>query len=500
MICAIASPCSRVLPKMSEPHRLHPAAIMLWTLRFARELFIPAIIPLGIQFFRHGLDILNAQTMVLGAAGLLVLLLASGTYGVLAWRRFTYRIDEGELRVEQGVISRNRRFIPLERIQAVDLSQGLLQRLLGVVRVQVETAGGGRSSPEVSLAAVSRDDANRLRRALAGQHETLDERPQMETPAPVRRLAFADLLIAGSTSGRVGIALSIVVSIIAFADDLIPFDAIAGQFGRLSGFGAVVLAALLFAGFVWFLGVLGTTLAHAGFTLTRDGDNLTIERGLLERRHATIPIDRIQSIRVVEGIVRQPFGLVELRIDSAGYGEHSGESTVLFPLLRRDDVLPFLREMTPALAALATFNQLPSRARRRYALRLSQVGPAIALAALPAIALFPLGLVALLLIPAVMLLGLWQYRTAGWVVENDTLLLRWRILSRTTVILPRRRIQQAESRRTPFQRRVRLATFAARVASGGSGAAFDLQHMDDAEANRLLVWFAAGRRTGTTEL
>jgi putative membrane protein len=85
-------------------------------------------------------------------------------------------------------------------------------------------------------------------------------------------------------------------------------------------------------------------------------------------------------------------------------------------------------------------------------------------------------------------------------VENDTLLLRWRILSRTTVILPRRRIQQAESRRTPFQRRVRLATFAARVASGGSGAAFDLQHMDDAEANRLLVWFAAGRRTGTTEL
>ncbi len=481
---------------MSEPLRLHPAAIVLWTLRFARELFIPAIIPLFIQFFRQGLDVLSTRTVWLVAAGVLVLLGASATYGVLAWRRFTYRVEDGELRVEQGVISQKRRYIPLERIQAVDVSQGVLQRLLGVVSVQVETASGGGGRPEVSLAAVSRQDADRLRHALAGHAETVERRQEMRATAPVRRLSLGDLLIAGSTSGRVGVAFSIVASALAFADDLIPFDLLRIQFDRFYGVGTVLLAGSILIGFVWLLGVLGTALAHAGFTLTRDGNTLTIERGLLERRHATIPIDRIQAIRIVEGILRQPFGLVELRIDSAGYGQHAGESTVLFPLLRRRDVLPFLQEMTPTLAVLADFNRLPSRARRRYVFRFSQVAPAMVLAILLPVLLLPWGLAALLLIPSAMLLGLWQYHDAGWVVVQDTLLIRSRLLARTTAIMPRRRIQQGESRRSPFQRRAALATFIARVASGGSGAAIDLQHMDEQDAGALLAWLAPGRRAG----
>lgn len=481
---------------MSEPRRLHPAAIVLWTLRFAREAFIPAIIPVAIQFFRNGLDIFSTSAMLLIATGALLFVAVSAAYGVVAWRRFTYRIEAGELRIEQGVISQKRRFIPRERIQAVDLSQGLLQRLLGVVSVRVETAGGGGSQPEVSLAAVSRLDANQLRHALAGHTETIEAYQETSVDAPTRRLSVADLLVAGSTSGRVGVAFSIVASMLAFADDLIPFDAIADQFGRVPGVAAVLLAGGVVVGFVWLLGLLGTTLAHAGFTLTRDGDALTIERGLLERRHATIPADRIQTIRIVEGMLRQPFGLVELRIESAGYGNNAGESTVLFPLLRQHEVLPFLQEMTPALAVLADFKGLPSRSRRRYAFRLSQTIPAILLAIAPAVFLFPWGLMALLLVPAAVALGLWQYHDAGWAVVENTLLLRSRDLARTTIIMPRRRIQMGETRRSPFQRRAALATFGARVASGGGGAGFDLQHMDENDAVALLAWTAPGRIGG----
>lgn len=478
---------------MSEPHRLHPAAIVLIALRIAREMFIPAIIPLAIQFFRHGLDALNIRTLLLVATGALVFLTVALTYGVVAWRRYTYRIEAGELRIEQGVISQKRRYIPQERIQAVDLSQGLLQRLLGVVSVRVETAGGG-ARPEVSLAAVSRHDADRLRQALARRSENFAVLPETSASLPIRRLSIGELVIAGSTSGRVGIAFSIVMSILAFADDLIPFDAIAGQFGRFSDIGVLLLAGSILVGFVWFLGLLGTTLAHAGFTLTRDGDNLLIARGLLERRQATIPVDRIQTVRIVEGVLRQPFGLVELRIESAGYGQNSGESTVLFPLLRKHKVLPFLQEMTPALAIQTNLKGLPSRSRRRYVLRLSQILPAIVLAILASAVLYPWGLAAFLLVPAAMLLGLWQFRGAGWAVAADTLLIRSRVLSRTTVIMPRRRIQQAETRRSPFQRRAGLATFAAWVASG-DGTAFDLQHMDEVDASTLLTWLAPSERT-----
>jgi putative membrane protein len=61
-------------------------------------------------------------------------------------------------------------------------------------------------------------------------------------------------------------------------------------------------------------------LAHAGFTLSREGDFLYVKRGLLERREATIPLARIQAVRISEGVLRQPFGLASLRVESAGYG------------------------------------------------------------------------------------------------------------------------------------------------------------------------------------
>src|SRR5918997_498766 len=67
-------------------------------------------------------------------------------------------------------------------------------------------------------------------------------------------------------------------------------------------------------------------LLLAGVTLSRspDGKYLHISRGLLERHESTVPLARIQAIRVVEGVLRQPFGLASLRVESAGFGAETG--------------------------------------------------------------------------------------------------------------------------------------------------------------------------------
>ncbi len=63
-------------------------------------------------------------------------------FNVLAWRRFTYRMEDDEFRVESGVITKKKKYISLERIQTVNTSEGIFQRIFGLVRVQIETAGG----------------------------------------------------------------------------------------------------------------------------------------------------------------------------------------------------------------------------------------------------------------------------------------------------------------------------------------------------------------------
>jgi putative membrane protein len=487
---------------MSEPHRLHPAAIVLMGLQIVRQFAIPALIPIVLRLINDGVGAVSLTTATIAVVILLALLTLSSAYGILAWHRFTYRVEAGELRIEQGIVNHQRRFIPVERIQTIDTSQGLLQRLLGVVSVRVETAGGGGAS-EVSLLGVSQGDSEQLRQALAtGRAGVAPPAPEaispedakaLVPPANVWKLSANDLLLAGSTGGRAGVALSIIVAAVSLGDQFIPYDELGGLAERVTGVVVVFGVAVAVAAFTWLLGVAGTILAHAGFTITQQGDHLLIERGLLERRRATIPIERIQAIRIIEGLVRQPFGLVELRVESAGYGPKAGESTVLCPLLRRKDVLPFLERMAPSMAVAGAFEMLPKRARRRYMFQIPVLFQPVLLIVPVIYFFYPFGLLSLFVLPALVTLGYWQYRDAGWAVVGDTLLLRWRSISRTTAIVPRRRVQVSETHANPFQRRRNLSNLSVRVPSGTGGASFGLMHMDHETALRLLAWFAPRR-------
>ena len=95
------------------------------------------------------------------------------------------------------------------------------------------------------------------------------------------------------------------------------------------------------------------------------------------------------------------------------------------------------------------------------------------------------GLPALLLIPLAAAYGWLRYRAAGWAFEDDRLITRIRRLARSTAIAPRRRLQSRDVIRSPFQRRARLATFRARVASGGRGAALQVADLDSDTADAL---------------
>ena len=139
-------------------------------------------------------------------------------------------------------------------------------------------------------------------------------------------------------------------------------------------------AALLVA--AWLLSTLGAIVTFGGFTVTRDGDRLRIRRGLVSRNEATVPVGRVRAVRVVEGLLRRPFGLASLTVEVTGYAEEASAARTLFPLVRVRDVPAFLAEFLPELADdVAGLERPPARAARRYVLVPALVGAAVAVAA-----------------------------------------------------------------------------------------------------------------------
>lgn len=451
--------------------RLHPAAIAVGAVEAIAGLLLP-------------LAALGAATLVGGGSGLGALvtvalygLLAVGVAVVLGWVRWastTYRLDENSISLRRGVLQRQQASVPIERISSIDTVQGPIHRLLGVIELKVQAAGGGQE-PEIRLHALSQQAAATVRRH-AGRTGA-DSFGSVAEPSPVRRLSRRALTVAALTSGQITVVLPVLAALSQGVDD------IAGQaVGRYLvpdsvGAGALLLAALVLA--AWLLAIAGTIVAFAGFTVARDEDRLRIKRGLLQRRVSTIPVARIQAIRVVDGLLRQPLGLVSLRVESAGYAKEASVNTALFPLLPRREVDGFLRAAVPELAApLGPLERPPARASWLYVGRPVLAGLAAAM---------PLGALVsplvLLLVPLAVLLGVLRRRAAGWRLGDGFLVARSRRLARTTIVAVGRRLPERTYAQGPLARRLGLATLAFALASRTR---WRVAHIDEPRVRRLL--------------
>ncbi len=476
---------------MYSPRRQHPILILFNVIKLLRELIIPIILA-----FVTSLSKFSTERMLLSLAigGVLLLILFLGAF--FSWYRHTYHIYGDELRIQSGILIKNKRFIPRERIQTMNITAGVLQRIFGVVKVEIETAGG-RGKAEATLAAVSNDDAETLRKHLIEQQKINE--PEQEQAASVKYvLAPKALLIAAATSGSIGIVLSFVSAVLAQIDALIPGFNFWHWLGQHIELNFIFLLGLILAIalFSWLISILGTVIKYANFTLVRTEDKIHISRGLFERQEFTVPLKRIQAVQIVEGVLRQPFGLAALNIVSAGRGEKGALTTVLFPLLKKRRVNALLQELAPDFASNITLHKIPARALPRYIIKTVFL---TLLITIPAALFTPVGYLALLPVPVAFGYGMLRYKDAGWANPDSLLLLRERKIARTTTIIPSIRMQSAKVSQSFMQKRKNLASFTVAVISLIGGTRFRIIDIEGDTAISLLNWFASKLKKSKAE-
>lgn len=83
----------------------------------------------------------------------------------ISYRHLWYELDPTELGVYSGVISKKRTHVPYQKIQSVDLKATLVQRVLGVCNVVIDTAGGA-TNKAIVIPYLSRQDAQTLKGEL----------------------------------------------------------------------------------------------------------------------------------------------------------------------------------------------------------------------------------------------------------------------------------------------------------------------------------------------
>ena len=450
--------------------------------------------------------------LLLGGLGILIVTVG---YEVAYYQRFRYDLTGDTLDIRSGVFSRREREIPYGRIQNVDITRNVLQRLVGLSAVNIETAGGG--STEAVMQYVTPFEAKRLqqeiRRLKKGdteqRSEVLDDQSGVDASDDQGEVLFeiapSELALAGvlSFDPRVpGLIIAVFTGSIPFVSPIIPIEA-----PTLVLVGILIVLVAGGIALAWVVGAVSAVINYWGFRLTRSDDELRYERGLLQRYSGTIPFDKIQAITISDNPLKRRTGYATLAVETAGYspGQANGRgSEAAVPIASRDRVKRLANEISPY--DRPQFNRPPKRIRRRYLVRYLLALGVLTAVLYGAAAWFNatgevpwyLPAVGVLLTPFAAHYK-WLHR-GYWLGENH-LSTRDGFWSRETKLVAYYRIQTVIDRRTLFQRRWNVATVIADTAGslsilGTDAAAVDI---DDDDAEKLREELTSRLRTALAD-
>jgi putative membrane protein len=468
--------------------------------------------------------VFSGGSMLEGIAGSLTIVallgvgvLALVAYQVAYYQRYEYELTADTFDIHSGVFARRDREIPLRRIQNVDISRNVVQRVLGIAVVDLETAGG--SATEASLRFVAFEEAKRLQREVPRMKRgaASDAEAEPEPTTELFALSDRELALVGllSFDVRVPGVLALVLSgSVPVVSPLLPRG---GAFPTAGVIAVLVVGIVLFS---WAAGAAAAVVNYYGFHLVRTGDELQYERGLLQRYDGSIPFDKLQTLTVEDTPLKRYFGYATLLIETAGYapGQSSGGgrgSEAAVPLAERDRVF----ELANAIDAFGepALRRPPKRVRRRYAVRYLIVvgvltgvvfGADLFVARLSTLGGLPFPwFLPLAVVPVVPFAAHLKWIHRGYWLGESHVVTRNGVWKRQTKVVPYSRIQTVIDTRTLFQRRWRLATVTIDTAgslsiTGGDAAAVDVDEgvADELRAEldeRLREALAARRRNRT---
>ncbi len=418
-------------------------------------------------------------------------MLASLFFRWLAWTRFRYFIGEHDIRIEQGILSRQARSIPYERIQDVSIEQKPLARIFGLGEVKFETGGG--EGEDAKLSFVSLSDAEELRELVRARKagtkaiaaSEADEAEAETATHPVFAMDTKRVFIFGLYSFSL-IIFAVLGGIAQQFDFLLPFDL--WDVGKWIGvaeergfdvdtwahigigarilFGIGALASLLFLGFA--TGVIRTTLREYGFRLERTAKGFRRRRGLLTLTDAVMPIHRVQAAVIQTGPIRKRRGWYALKFVSLAQDSKDETNFVAAPFARLSEIWSIAQEadIEPPPADL-TLRRAPIIWWLRWLVPLAAL--ICIWVIVPTFTLdLSLNLTArlwLLLIPAALLLCV-RWRLYGDAHDGRQIFIRQGWWRERLEIAPQVKIQSVEIAQGPVGRKLGLATIHFGLAGG----------------------------------
>lgn len=270
--------------------------------------------------------------LFLGTTMVVVLI---GIVAYFKFLNFTFFLDyeNEEFVITEGIFNKTKTAIPLQKIQQVNIKQSLLQRIIGVYSLDVDTAGSNEK--EVSIKAISHSLAVELKSKLLDNEnntvnfdDVLPERAQNAT-TPFIQISLLSLFKMAITSNYVrsfALLLAFVITIWEKIDHygndtFLDQEKLKGLINTNVLFQSTIIIVFFLFLVVLAINIVRIVFRYFDYNITKQKGSLLLSFGLFSTKSTIIKPEKVQIVSVTQNYFQKKMNILELKIKQATSGE-----------------------------------------------------------------------------------------------------------------------------------------------------------------------------------
>jgi len=271
-------------------------------------------------------DSLN-KLLFFGSIAAVVVLI--GVISYLQYLFFTFHIDEenNEFVIQKGVFNKTRITIQLHKIQQVNINQSLIQRLVGVYKLEIDTAGSDKK--EASISAISHELATILKERLINHtqqeaFESIENISEEVVATSFIKIGLPSLIKIGFTSNYIkSFALiflfftTIVENLQQLNAEVIDEDQVTNYLDTLPVYTSILLVIVVFIGLILVVNLVRTILKYFDFTVQKSKQAIILSYGLLSTKNTLLNPNKVQKIKITQNYFQKKLDVTIIAIHQA---------------------------------------------------------------------------------------------------------------------------------------------------------------------------------------
>ncbi len=459
-------------PSFAIPQRQHIAGLLIILVKQYRAA-ISSFFPFLIYVF------VKEDPPVYVYYGLAAFLLLYTVFAIFKFLNIKYSIVNQEFIYKGGVLNKKKITIPFENIMNIDYEQNVVQQVLDVGKLKIETAGSNKE--EIELYAITLDKIKEIRKIIFEEKAiiqkvdtTLDDGTTNEESVSSKReliyqLSNINLLKSGLTANHLETGGIILALIFSFGQRLQDWK-ILGDYdeyeeniynfvGTLKLFVLVIILFLIISVIV---SIVRQLIVYFEFRFYRTSDGFYISRGLFNKKLLAVKDQKIQSIYYKQNILRRLIGMYDFHLQKIG----DVKQVIHIPGMDIQTVDKTISILYPDfLQRDFTFHKISHYYFQR-ALLFTLIFTSIIASLLIWFELY-LGLIPLMLLSSYLIINFYlKYKKFQFAIDDDYVVVNGGRFGTKKKIVPISKIQIVSTTDSPYQRNKGLRTI--EIRDGGS--------------------------------